>query len=67
MANIRTMTEFDALATRLDPNVAFPEVAHRAARGHTHGPRPVSVPDGWFDAIDDPTPPVGADVLVSGG
>jgi hypothetical protein len=67
LACISSLAEFDALTAAFDPAIPFPPVAHRAARGHTHGPRPVSVPDGWFDAIDDPTPPVGADLLVSGG
>ena len=36
-------------------------------RGHTDGPRPVALPEGWLDDVDDPTPPVGAELLVSGG
>jgi hypothetical protein len=67
LASIDSMAEFETLVAPLDPALPFPEVAHRAARGHTHGPRRVTVPTGWFDAVDDPTPPVGADVLVSGG
>ena len=41
--------------------------ALRAPRGHTNGPRRVVLPDGWLDEIDDPTPPEGAELLVSGG
>ena len=36
-------------------------------RGHTDGPGPVPLPDGWLDLVDDPTPPAGAELLVSGG
>jgi hypothetical protein len=36
-------------------------------RGHTDGPHPVTLPDGWLDLVDDPTPPPGAELLVSGG
>jgi nifR3 family TIM-barrel protein len=36
-------------------------------RGRTDGPQPVHLPDGWLDLVDDPTPPPGAEVLVSGG
>ena len=36
-------------------------------RGHTEGPRPVHLPDGWLALADDPTPPPGAELLVSGG
>jgi hypothetical protein len=33
-----------------------------------HGPKPVTLPEGWRDRIDDPTPPAAAaDVLASGG
>ena len=36
-------------------------------RGHTNGPRRVTVPDGWFDDVDDLRPSPGAEALVSGG
>ena len=29
------------------------------ARGHTNGPRPVRLPAGWLEDVDDPTPPAG--------
>lgn len=57
----------DELLADLDPAMAFPPQALRATRGHSHGPRPVALPPGWLDTVDDPTPPVGADALVSGG
>ena len=41
--------------------------ARRQPRGHTNGPRPVTLPPNWLDDLDDPEPPVGADALVSGG
>ena len=31
------------------------------------GPRPVRLPQGWLRLVDDPTPPAGAEILVSGG
>jgi hypothetical protein len=52
---------------RLDPSLEIRPNALRAARGHTNGPRPVHLPEGWLDLVDDPTPPVGAELLVSGG
>lgn len=59
-------TTLDALvATHGD--VALPADARRTPRGHTSGPHPVRLPDGWYDLVDDPTPPVGADIEVSGG
>ena len=60
----------DEVATRLgglDHSLPFPAEALRMPRGHTNGPRPVHLPDRWLDTVDDPTPPVGGDLLVSGG
>jgi hypothetical protein len=51
----------------LDRSIPLPVDAVRIRRGHTNGPRRVHLPDGWFDSVADPTPPEGADVLVSGG
>jgi nifR3 family TIM-barrel protein len=67
LAQVSSAGQLDALLTDLDPSIPFPESARRQPRGHTNGPRPVAVPDGWFSAPDDPTPPVDGDVLVSGG
>jgi len=52
---------------RLGGDHPFPVETVRVMRGHTHGPRRVVVPDGWFDDPDDPSPPKGAELLVSGG
>jgi nifR3 family TIM-barrel protein len=67
LGQISSVADLDGLLADLDPELAFPESARRMPRGHTSGPRAVSVPDGWFADIDDPTPPAGADLLVSGG
>jgi nifR3 family TIM-barrel protein len=69
MAMVSTLDELDAHLAELDPSEPFPESARRTKRGHTNGPRPVHLPPGWLDdaALADPTPPEGADVLVSGG
>jgi nifR3 family TIM-barrel protein len=53
----------DALNTALSPH---PEAA-RAKRGHTHGPRPVSLPYGWLESAESTDVPEGAELLVSGG
>jgi hypothetical protein len=52
----------------LDPEGAMTESGRRAKRGHRNGPRPVALPDRWYELADsdellDPS----ADVLVSGG
>ena len=51
----------------LDPEVTRPAESARWPRGHTDGPRPVALPEGWLDSRLDPEPPIGADLLVSGG
>jgi nifR3 family TIM-barrel protein len=62
-----TLSEVEHLLGRLDPARPFPPEALRIARGHTNGPRPVQLPAGWLENATDPTPPLGGDVLVSGG
>jgi nifR3 family TIM-barrel protein len=67
LATVSTLAELDGLLDDIDPDAAVPEKSQRMARGHTHGPKPIPLPPGWLDDVDDPTPPVGADALVSGG
>ena len=64
---VSSLADLDAVIEQLDPEAAVAPNALRAARGHTNGPRPVHLPDGWLDTVDDPTPPEGAEALVSGG
>jgi nifR3 family TIM-barrel protein len=67
LAQAGTLEEVHRLLDGLDGALAFPAAAMRMARGHTNGPRAVSLPSGWLDSVEDPTPPTGGDVLVSGG
>ena len=67
LALASSVSEVAALLDGLDQTLAFPPEALRMARGHTNGPRPVHLPDRWLDTVDDPTPPAGGDLLVSGG
>jgi tRNA-dihydrouridine synthase len=67
LALASTVGEVEALLDGLDHSLPFPPEALRMARGHTNGPRPVHLPDRWLETVDDPTPPVGGDLLVSGG
>jgi nifR3 family TIM-barrel protein len=62
-----SLEELHRLLDGLDGTLAFPVEALRLARGHTNGPRPVRLPAGWLDGVDDPEPPAGGDILVSGG
>ncbi len=62
-----SLAQLHQLLDGLDGHLAFPDEARRQPRGHTNGPKPVRLPPGWLDGVDDPTPPTGGDVLVSGG
>ena len=64
---VSTLADLDALLDRLDPAAEIRDNALRAPRGHTNGPRPVHLPERWVEDRDDPTPPTGAELLVSGG
>jgi nifR3 family TIM-barrel protein len=67
LATASAVDEVAELLGALDGTLPFPPEALRMARGHTNGPRPVRLPEGWMDRVDDPTPPAGGDLLVSGG
>ncbi len=59
---------FEERLAELDPSVELPPESIGMPRGHQHGPRPVTVPDGFWRNRDDPTPlGVSADVMNSGG
>ncbi len=67
---VSTIADLEAtLATLIDEHgdLAMTPEALRVPRGHTSGPYPVRLPEGWYELVDDPTPPVGADIEVSGG
>jgi nifR3 family TIM-barrel protein len=66
-ALVDTVADLEGVVAELDPSLEIVPNALRAARGHTNGPRPVHLPEGWLDLVDDPTPPEGAELLVSGG
>jgi len=66
-ALVESLADLDAVTGELDPTVEIAANALRAARGHTNGPRPVHLPEGWLDLVDDPTPPEGAELALSGG
>lgn len=67
LAQVGSVDELRSRLADLDPDIRPHPGSERMPRGHTNGPKPVSVPDRWFDDVDDPRPPVGADALVSGG
>jgi nifR3 family TIM-barrel protein len=68
LASSSSLAELDELFAPMDRSTPLPAGAERLARGHTQGPRTVTLPDGWRDSAGVLTPPVGADgVFASGG
>ena len=63
-----TLEQFEARLGETDPSIELPPGSVGLPRGHQHGPRPVTVPQGFWEDRDDPTPlGAGADALTSGG
>jgi len=63
-----SLEAFLARLDELDPTIALPPDAVGLPRGHQHGPKPVTVPEGFWRDRDDPTPlGAAADALTSGG
>ena len=60
-------SQLDRMVAELGPALRVPADAAALPRGTTAGPRRVVVPEGWYDRADDPTPPLGADLDISGG
>jgi nifR3 family TIM-barrel protein len=60
--------QLEAMLARVGPDTPLPPENTRIARGHTQGPRRVTLPAGWRESASDPTPPPAeADSLTSGG
>jgi nifR3 family TIM-barrel protein len=62
-----TLAGLERQLDALDPDTELPPGSERFARGHTQGPRKVTLPERWRETREDPTPPLGADLAVSGG
>lgn len=67
LGQVSSIRQLAAVLGAIDPDLALPPEALRWKRGHTDGPRPVRLPEGWLELVDDPTPPAGAEILISGG
>ena len=66
LAMAGSLAELDDLLALLDPSAELPAGAEHLPRGHLSGPRPVTLPEGWMQTRDDPTPPTGADRAYCG-
>ncbi len=68
MSMVSSLGELDDLLGPLDRSLPIVEGGERIKRGHTNGPRKVSLPDGYLDDLDDVTvPDDGAVMALSGG
>jgi nifR3 family TIM-barrel protein len=67
MALASSLGELHVMLDALDSSLLPAPEAARAKRGHTQGPRPVSLPFGWLDNSESTEVPEGAELLVSGG
>jgi nifR3 family TIM-barrel protein len=66
LAMVSGLDELADLLARI-PDQPYPVEVLGAPRGRTSPPRPVALPEGWLTDRDDPRPPTGAELEVSGG
>jgi tRNA-dihydrouridine synthase len=67
LATVASLPDLERELGCLDPATTRPADTGRWPRGHTDGPRPVALPHRWLETRDDPLPPEGAELVVSGG
>ncbi len=68
LTSAATAADVGVLLDRLDPATTLPAAAEGLPRGVTHGPRPVTLPQGWRQSwADAAPPPPDAGVATSGG
>ncbi len=48
LGRVASLDELQVLVDKLDPDIPFPDIAHRMVRGHSHGPRRVRLPQGFL-------------------
>jgi len=62
-----SLAELDALLDRLDPSWTLPPGHEALPRGHSQGPKQVSLPEGWRESAASDTPPQDGGLFVTGG
>ena len=68
LAQASNLAELDELLARLDHTQPWPQANEGSPRGRSHASeRRVTLPYGWLENPDDPTPPTGAETEDSGG
>ena len=61
------LDQLDDLIGKLDPEIPYPMEAARMVRGHSQGPRPVRLPQGFLETRETGALPAEAEEAVSGG
>lgn len=66
-ANVDSLEQLADLVGKLDPGIPYPIEAARMVRGHSQGPRPVRLPQGFLEDRETGPLPAEAEEAVSGG
>lgn len=66
-ANVESLEQLADLVGKLDPDIPYPMEAERMVRGHSQGPRPVRLPQGFLHSRETGALPAEAEEAVSGG
>ena len=68
LMKVQQLSELEEALAAIDREEPFPEHGHLVRRGKRGGTQKVVLPKGFWDDIDDPTPPdAGAEHPISGG
>jgi len=68
LMKVQLLSELEEALAAIDREEPFPEHGHLVRRGKRGGTQKVVLPKGFWDDIDDPTPPdAGAEHPISGG
>ncbi|MPZ51772.1 MAG: tRNA dihydrouridine synthase DusB [Acidimicrobiia bacterium] len=67
LSRVSDIDELAELVAKFEPEVPFPVEANRMVRGHSSGPRPAKVPQGWYDTRTVSALDARAEAVVSGG
>jgi nifR3 family TIM-barrel protein len=68
LMRVRSLKELESVVADIDRSEPFPADGHKVRRGKRSGTQKVTLPAGFWDDPDDPTPPdAGAELAISGG
>jgi len=62
-----SLAELDDLLAQLDPTAVLPPGHESLPRGHSAGPKQVSLPEGWRESAESDAPPDDGGLFVTGG